>query len=437
MGWKWRIFSFLLGLFGWLGLIPTSGGAQDWRPPSQGGQRAAIPAPMTRVAVSDVRIGVHADKTRIVLDVSRPVDFAYRVSETGRSVLVDLPGAVWRAHRRVTGRGKGLVSEFSFAQGAPGLGKFNILTAEPVGLKRAFLLRPTGNRGYRIVIDLTRAEAAFGPARGRSTRRLSPEPASGVNAGGAQDTPRRYEVAAANGAPRAYPPPAGFAQRAPAGGTNPYIKAIEQRERETVPPPEKTGGILTIPGLYLKGGAGFGFATEATNTGTNNNNDTEYELGYLMVGAIGIDLQNAIRLEAEMGYASSDLKSINGTANSTSLATSNTSGSLSALTFMGNLAYEFKNESPFTPFLMGGVGLARVSLNEATAQGTQFADTNDWVFGMHVGGGLSLDLDEKWALEASYRYLETSDPEFSDPGGTAFVSEFASHNFLFGARYKF
>jgi opacity protein-like surface antigen len=221
------------------------------------------------------------------------------------------------------------------------------------------------------------------------------------------------------------------------GTSNPYLKAIERTDPGHAPNADEGGGFIDTPGLYAKGGLGLTFVSEATNSGTGNNNDAEYEFGYLISGGLGIDLQNNLRFEAEMNYHKSDLQSMVGTASSTAVSTGNMGGDLTALTIMGNLAYDFRNQTRFTPFVMGGLGLARLALNDTSANGVVVANASDWVYAMQIGGGVSLDLTEKWSLEAAYRYMETGDPSYGDANATPFESEYASHNFLMGAKYKF
>ncbi len=52
--------------------------------------------------------------------------------------------------------------------------------------------------------------------------------------------------------------------------------------------------------------------------------------------------------------------------------------------------------------------------------------------------GLAYDLSPKAALTFGYRYFLTTDPDFAlATPGVSFETEYTSHDFLFGARFRF
>ena len=58
---------------------------------------ATTRAPVIDATVTALRVGVHPDKTRIVLDVSNQTDLGYEVSADGRAVFIDLPSTEWQS----------------------------------------------------------------------------------------------------------------------------------------------------------------------------------------------------------------------------------------------------------------------------------------------------------------------------------------------------
>ncbi|MDA0239343.1 MAG: outer membrane beta-barrel protein [Proteobacteria bacterium] len=192
-----------------------------------------------------------------------------------------------------------------------------------------------------------------------------------------------------------------------------------------------------IEGLYSRGGGGASFASRSDNIGTANVNNIEWDTGYAVYGAVGIDLRNSFRIEAEGSYNSNAAKSISGTANGIGVTTGNIEGDIAALTFMANVAYDMTNETRLTPFIFGGAGIAGIFANSISAGGAAVADDFDWVFALQGGAGVAFDVNERISLEALYKYFETTDPEFADGSGNPFTSEYATHSVLFGARYKF
>ena len=103
---------------------------------------------------------------------------------------------------------------------------------------------------------------------------------------------------------------------------------------------------------------------------------------------------------------------------------------------MSSVAYDFPAQNRFTPFVMAGAGLVGMFMNDIKADGTVISDSSDYVFGMQLGAGASLPIDNVITLEAAYRYMETQDPEFGDQRGLPFITEFSSHSFVVGVRLK-
>jgi len=120
-------------------------------------------------------------------------------------------------------------------------------------------------------------------------------------------------------------------------------------------------------------------------------------------------------------------------------------GDLSSFAVMANLWYDFELEnSPFTPFIGAGVGMAKLDLDyraRATMPSTTFnsfsfgpflstvrAEANDWVFAWQLGAGLGYDLGNGMMLSAQYRYFATGD---ADIGGGQDISV-QSHEALIG-----
>ena len=103
--------------------------------------------------VTDVRVGNHKNKTRLVLDVTKPVDLRYEVSADGNAVFIDLPHIKWSADKFKGRHFKGLVNDFKFSPEAAG-GRLNILTNGPVRIRKPFFVPPKGQLGHRIVIDI-------------------------------------------------------------------------------------------------------------------------------------------------------------------------------------------------------------------------------------------------------------------------------------------
>jgi opacity protein-like surface antigen len=145
--------------------------------------------------------------------------------------------------------------------------------------------------------------------------------------------------------------------------------------------------------------------------------------GLTLSGAIGYDFGQNIRLEGEITYQKNDLDTGNYSGVGVAL-----SGDSSSLAFLVNGYYDFKNASPFTPFVTAGIGYTQIDANDFAVQGfddmSSLSD-DDNVFMYHLGAGLGYSLNDKITFDLKYRYIMTSDPDFDTTS-----SEYSSSNFF-------
>lgn len=107
------------------------------------------------VTVTKIRIGKHKKKTRIVIDMSGPVDFDYRISEHGRTIVVLLPEVTWKAREYFKFGAKSVIYRISFFPNREGLGGvLSILARKRIGLSMVKLLPPEPRHSHRIVLDI-------------------------------------------------------------------------------------------------------------------------------------------------------------------------------------------------------------------------------------------------------------------------------------------
>lgn len=122
---------------------------------------------LAKSSVTDVRIGVHPDKTRFVLELTElPAYRAFTLPDPFR-VVIDLPALDWRlGPRRDVERG-GLVQALRYGLFAPGTSRVVLDVTQPVDFDTVFTLPPNNGHGHRLVIDLKpiSREAYFARAR--------------------------------------------------------------------------------------------------------------------------------------------------------------------------------------------------------------------------------------------------------------------------------
>ena len=134
--------------------------------------------------VSDVRVGDHGKKTRVVFDLTGGVAFNTFVLADPYRVVVDLPEVGWRLPARPLPTAVGLLRQLRYGLYKPGQSRIVIDLSGPATVDGAFLMAPSGSRGYRLVVDLVPAARATVLA---ATQLAPPEAASETAAADAVD----------------------------------------------------------------------------------------------------------------------------------------------------------------------------------------------------------------------------------------------------------
>ena len=122
---------------------------------------------LAKPSVTDVRVGVHPDKTRFVLELTEePAYRAFTLPDPFR-VVIDLPALQWSLGSKRTVDGGGLVQAVRYGLFAPGTSRVVLDVGQPVDFQKVFTLPPSNGYGYRLVIDLKpiSREAYFARAR--------------------------------------------------------------------------------------------------------------------------------------------------------------------------------------------------------------------------------------------------------------------------------
>ena len=202
-------------------------------------------------------------------------------------------------------------------------------------------------------------------------------------------------------------------------------------------------------GWYASLDAGTVFLKDSDVTSANplNNSNIEFDTGYGVHGALGHSW-GGFRLEGEVSYRKNDLDIIE--FDIFPGIPVPIDGDVSALGFMANAWYDFNTGSPWKPFIGGGLGVARISVNDVAitsltllgvsiplAAPEPLADDDDWVFAYQFGAGIGFEVTPTTTISLGYRYFATADPDFTGVGDVPFDAEYRSHNIEIGLRVSF
>jgi N-acetylmuramoyl-L-alanine amidase len=146
--------------------------------------RPAMPVPPDLFPIAtDARLGGDANRTRLIVDLSRTVEVAAFTLADPYRVVVDLPQITFQLPARTGTSPKGLIKAFRYGLVMQGGSRIVIDATAPVRVDRAFVLEAVDNQPARLVIDLVPIDrAAFmrnlalqnGQPRATDTRKAEP-----------------------------------------------------------------------------------------------------------------------------------------------------------------------------------------------------------------------------------------------------------------------
>ncbi|MFP6746173.1 MAG: N-acetylmuramoyl-L-alanine amidase [Alphaproteobacteria bacterium] len=127
----------------------------------------------------DIRIGVHRDKTRVVLDLSAPVRFQIFALADPYRIVMDLPEIQWDVPPAAARRNGGLIAGLRYGQYQPGNARVVLDLTGPGIVEKSFIVPAADGNGPRVVMDIRKTTrrafmAALRPPPKRAARRRDP-----------------------------------------------------------------------------------------------------------------------------------------------------------------------------------------------------------------------------------------------------------------------
>ena len=110
------------------------------------------------LSVTDVRIGQHGNTTRFVLDLTDSVEYQVFALADPDRIVIDVPQFLWTAPDKDLEAKAGLISGYRYGVFQPGQSRLVLDLDQPALVKRAFLIPPQGDVGYRFVLDIEKTD---------------------------------------------------------------------------------------------------------------------------------------------------------------------------------------------------------------------------------------------------------------------------------------
>lgn len=136
----------------------------------------AMNSASAKPAVIGLRIGVHTDTTRVVLDLTGQLEYTIFTLPEPYRVVIDLPEVEWRMPATTIPAGRGIVQRLRFGLFQPGTSRLVLDVSAPVQVRKTFLLRPTADFSYRLVLDLAAVAPSEFRRQGQPTAPVKPKP---------------------------------------------------------------------------------------------------------------------------------------------------------------------------------------------------------------------------------------------------------------------
>lgn len=144
------------------------------------------------LTVNDIRIGLHPDKSRVVLEMDRASKFRAFVLDSPWRLVIDLPEYSWQVSE-ISKPVQSGINAIRQGQLKPGFSRIVLDLDHPVSISSAFILRAHEDRPNRLVIDFNKVgNAAYLREKGKvhgileldsapgQETRAQPEPAAGA-----------------------------------------------------------------------------------------------------------------------------------------------------------------------------------------------------------------------------------------------------------------
>jgi opacity protein-like surface antigen len=154
----------------------------------------------------------------------------------------------------------------------------------------------------------------------------------------------------------------------------------------------------------------------------------EVDNGFLIGGAIGVQVSENFRAEVEVSHAQLDTKT-----KVTDYVLFDSGASYSAkdddelneLFIMANIWFSLPLSSVFSPYIGGGIGVANVDAHfgvDSFPTGGAVYDTfsasidaDSWNFAYQLGAGIMIALSEHFAIDLGYRFKAIPNVDLDDP----------------------
>jgi len=182
-------------------------------------------------------------------------------------------------------------------------------------------------------------------------------------------------------------------------------------------------------GYYVGGGILGNFVSDNDISGTGFSPKAELKNGYGGILTFGHNYDSPWRGEIELGARKNSVKNIDNV---------RVGDNATVYTGMANLIYDIDVGSDWTPYMGGGLGIARGTAKISNNVNGSSVNENDTTTAVQFIAGTSYNLSSNWQFVGQYNLLTTPDRfEYKTAAGDGVDYRYTAHSMMFGLRYSF
>ena len=187
--------------------------------------------------------------------------------------------------------------------------------------------------------------------------------------------------------------------------------------------------VAQSEGIYLSGALGAVWPQDAEFVGTGTSAEASFHPGLFGSLALGTTFGDIWRSDVELSYRASDVGELSGVANG--------SGEVNGSAAMINGYYDLFSGSDLRPYLGGGIGIMRLIADGVSPIGGSTIDDEDTVVAVQGVAGVGYRVNDWLGLFTDYRFLATTETEFTTVAGRPLNWEYREHRIVVGLRWSF
>ncbi|MDA8412610.1 MAG: acyloxyacyl hydrolase [Desulfobacteraceae bacterium] len=112
-------------------------------------------------------------------------------------------------------------------------------------------------------------------------------------------------------------------------------------------------------------------------------------------------------------------------------------GDLTVDSLLLNFFGVFHNATPWSPYVGGGLGAARMDASGLKVTGQPLGTGTSVVFAYQFGTGVDFALTNHLSLDLGYRFFSSIKPKFTEANGQSFKMDYYNHSATLGLRFGF